>query len=84
MMVRYGIAVVLYDYNGEGESRGRFNSYEDDIKTVLAWVFKKGYHPQRTLLCGFSIGSYPTLSVPGPMPRILISPICGLISLVEG
>ena len=22
MMVRYGIAVVLYDYNGEGESKG--------------------------------------------------------------
>ena len=84
LMTKYGIAVVLYDYNGEGESKGKFQSYEKDIKIVLSWVFKQGYSPSRTVLCGFSIGSFPTLTIPGPMPRILVSPICGLTPLVEG
>ena len=84
LMVKYGIGVVLFDYSGEGESKGSFVSYENDLQTVLAWVHKQGYSPKRTILCGFSIGSYPTLSAPGPMPRILISPLCGLIPLIEG
>ena len=36
------------------------------------------------MLCGFSIGSYSTLLLKGSMPRILVSPICGLISYIEG
>ena len=83
-MIKYGVAVVMYDYNGEGESKGEFTSYEDDIQTVLSWTLRQGYSPKRVVLCGFSIGSFPTLSVPGPMARLLISPICGLIPLIEG
>ena len=57
----YGVAVVAYDYTGYGESRQERGSFEEDIRTVLAWVVSKGYHPGRIVLAGFSLGSYPTL-----------------------
>jgi hypothetical protein len=34
-------------------------------------------------MCGFSLGSYSALCLEGEMPRILISPICGIISFFE-
>ena len=42
----YGVAVVAYDYTGYGESRQERGSFEEDIRTVLAWVVSKGYHPE--------------------------------------
>lgn len=83
-MVRYGISVLLYDYTGDGESQKDFYSYETDIKVVLAWALKKGYSLSKIVLCGYSIGSYSALLVPGQMARILISPICGIIPFIEG
>ena len=44
----------------------------------------EGYKLNRTILCGFSLGSYSALALCGMMPRILISPICGIISYLEG
>lgn len=83
-MNKYGISVLLYDYTGNGESNRDFNSYEQDVKVVLAWAQHEGYELGRIVLCGFSIGSYSALVVPGPMPRLLISPVCGIIPYVEG
>jgi alpha/beta superfamily hydrolase len=51
----YGVAVVAYDYTGYGESRQERGSFEEDIRTVLAWVVSKGYRPGRIVLAGFSL-----------------------------
>jgi hypothetical protein len=51
---------------------------------VLAWAQHLGYDLSNVIICGYSIGSYSALLVPGPMGRILISPICGVIPFVEG
>lgn len=50
---------------------------------VLAWAVRLGYKLNRIILCGFSLGSYSALCLEGEMPRILISPICGIISFFE-
>jgi hypothetical protein len=50
------------------------------MRLVLAWTVRLGYKLSRTILCGFSLGSYSALCLEGEMPRILISPICGIIS----
>ena len=62
----------------------KFQSYKDDLKLVLAWTIAKGYKLSRTVLCGFSLGSYSALAIQGQMPRILISPICGVLSFLDG
>ena len=62
----------------------KFSSYEEDIKLVLAWIVSKGYTLDKTILCGFSLGSYSALTLEGQMPRILISPICGIYTFLEG
>lgn len=80
----YGVAVVAYDYTGYGESSKDGGSFEDDIKTVLAWVVQQGYPIGRIVLAGFSLGSYPTLLLDAAFPRVLIAPITGLTSFVEG
>lgn len=80
----YGVAVVAYDYTGYGESRLDRGSFEQDIKTVLAWVLAKGYSVGRIVLAGFSLGSYPTLLLDASLPRLLIAPISGITSFVEG
>jgi pimeloyl-ACP methyl ester carboxylesterase len=80
----YGISVLLYDYTGDGESTKTFTNYETDIKVVLSWVQHLGYDLSSIIICGYSIGSYSALLLPGPMGRILISPICGVIPFVEG
>jgi hypothetical protein len=51
---------------------------------VLAWVLKLGYDIKRCILAGFSIGTYSALYLKGIMPRVLIAPISGLISFLEG
>lgn len=51
---------------------------------VLSWVLKLGYNISNVILCGFSLGSYPTLCIPGEIPRIVVGGICGLIPFVEG
>jgi pimeloyl-ACP methyl ester carboxylesterase len=84
MYIRYNIAVVAYDYTGEGESQLEFSSYEEDLKLVLAYVLMLGYDLGRTILCGFSLGSYSALSLNAQMPRILISPVCGILSFFDG
>jgi len=80
----YSVAVVAYDYTGYGESGRQKGNFEEDIKTVLAWVLSKGYAAGRVVLMGFSLGSYPTLVLEAPIPRVLIAPISGLTSFVEG
>jgi hypothetical protein len=80
MSVKYGVALLAFDYSGDGESEKEFSSYDEDIKLVLAWTVRLGYKLSRTVLCGFSLGSYSALCLQGPMPRMLISPICGIIS----
>ena len=62
----------------------KFGNYEDDIKLVLAWVVSKGYTLDKTILSGFSLGTYSALVLQGKMPRILISPICGILTFLEG
>jgi pimeloyl-ACP methyl ester carboxylesterase len=84
LKILYGISVLLYDYTGDGESCKKFSSYETDIKVVLAWALLLGYDLANIIICGYSIGSYSALVIPGPMGRILISPICGIIPFVEG
>ena len=81
-MNKYGVSVLLYDYTGDGESNKDFHSYESDIKVVLAWAQHLGYSLSKIILCGYSIGSYSALVVNGPMPRLLISPVCGIIPFV--
>ena len=81
---RHKIAVLAYDYTGDGESKMKFSSYEEDIKLILAWVVSKGYSLGNTILCGFSLGSYSALTLEGVMPRILISPVCGILTFLEG
>jgi predicted esterase len=61
-----------------------FSSYEEDLKLVLAWVLNKGYDLHRIILCGFSLGTYSALSLMGQMPRILVSPVCGVYSFLNG
>lgn len=81
---RFKVSVLLYDYTGDGESKRDFYSYELDLKVVLAWAQHIGYPLHRIVLCGYSIGSFSALLLKGEMPRILISPICGVIPFVEG
>ena len=83
MRVHYAVGFVAYDYTGQGESTRNFHSYESDIKVVLSWVIRQGYDLRRTVLCGFSLGSYSALCLEGLMPRILISPFSGIIPLIE-
>ena len=54
-----------------------------DIKVILAYAIKQGYDLRRTVICGFSLGSYSALCVEGIMPRILVSPFSGIIPLIE-
>ena len=46
-------------------------------------MIRQGYDLRRTVLCGFSLGSYSALCLEGLMPRILISPFSGIIPLIE-
>lgn len=80
---KFEISAIAYDYTGDGESLKEFVNFETDLMCILAWAVKQGYDLRRTILCGFSLGSYSALCLQGQMPRILISPICGLISYVE-
>lgn len=50
---------------------------------MLAWVIKQGYKLHRTIISGFSLGSYSALCLEGEMARLLISPVCGIISFFE-
>lgn len=79
----YNIAILAYDYTGDGESTLPFHDYNNDIKTILSFVVSQGYDLRRVILAGFSLGSYSTLCLEGMMPRLLISPITGIISYVE-
>lgn len=81
-MNKYGVSVLLYDYTGNGESNRNFHTFESDVKVVLAWAQQQGYELSKTILCGYSLGSYSALVVPGPMPRLLISPVCGIIPYI--
>ena len=81
--MKYGVGFIGYDYTGEGESEKQFHSYELDLKVLLAYAVKQGYDLRKTVLCGFSIGSYSALCIEGIMPRILVSPFSGLIPLIE-
>ena len=38
----------------------------------------------RIILAGFSLGSYSALSMEVVMPRVLISPVCGIVPFLEG
>lgn len=79
---KFSIATIAYDYTGDGESQKDFVDFESDLKCILAWAVKQGYDLRRIILCGFSLGSYSALCLKGQMPRILISPLCGLTSYV--
>lgn len=83
MAMKYGIAMAAYDYTGDGESEMDFESYQEDLKVVLAWILRQGYKMNKVVLCGFSLGSYSALCLQGQMARLLISPICGIISFFE-
>lgn len=51
---------------------------------MLSWVIRKGYRMDRIVLAGFSLGSYSALCLEGVMPRLLISPVCGIMPFLEG
>ena len=61
-----------------------FNSFEDDLKLILAWVLNEGYELKNVILLGFSLGSYSALLLQGQMNRILVSPICGIVAFLNG
>jgi pimeloyl-ACP methyl ester carboxylesterase len=61
----YDVAVVIYDYTGCGNSKLADGMMEKDLIAVLSWVLKLGYSISNIILCGFSLGTYPTLSMPG-------------------
>jgi pimeloyl-ACP methyl ester carboxylesterase len=63
LALKYNVAVLAYDYTGDGESQKEFSSYEEDLKLVLAWVITEGYKLNRAILCGFSLGSYSALAL---------------------
>ena len=84
MATTFKIAVLAYDYTGDGESEKEFVSYESDLNLVVSWVIRKGYKMDRIILAGFSLGSYSALSMEGVMPRLLISPVCGIVPFLEG
>jgi len=35
------------------------------MKIILAWIVKQGYKLNRTIICGFSLGSYSALCIKG-------------------
>ena len=53
------------------------------MKIMLSWAVSEGYDLRRVVLCGFSVGTFSALILPGMMPRVLISPFSGIIPLVE-
>ena len=65
MHLKFGIGAIGYDCSGEGESQQGFVSYEKDMRMVLSWALSLGYRLNRTILCGFSLGSYSALCLEG-------------------
>ncbi len=63
--VERGISVFLVDYRGYGKSGGRIEKGEDllrDADASLAWLEKKkNAPPEKIILYGESIGSYPAI-----------------------
>lgn len=67
--VERGISVFLIDYRGYGKSEGKIEKGIDllaDARGALEWLEKeKGTPPERIILYGESIGSYPAITLAG-------------------
>ena len=67
-----GYTTVAYNFRGVGNSEGDYDNGEgeqQDLLTVLDWASEQ-FQPQKTVLAGFSFGSYVTLKVVTRLSRV--------------
>lgn len=63
---KYGYGVLMYDYRGFGQSKGRISQkhiYQDAATALDFLISEKGLTPQQIILWGHSLGNSPTIEL---------------------
>ncbi len=82
-LVAAGWSVVIYDYEGFGESEGQatLTVLPDDLAAVLDWTLANAGHARVTLL-GASVGTIPSVTLAAERPEVVNGVVLdGVISL---